>query len=112
MYTGRRGGRIFESNFHWGESRTKDTKRKSDPKGHKVMPLDDFHVYAVEWNEKGVKIYYDNMLVRVYTNPEMIRYYQNPKHIIIGIGVEPQYIDQSGKFPVHEVDYVRAYKKI
>ncbi|CAG7581758.1 MAG: Endo-1,3-1,4-beta-glycanase ExsH [uncultured marine phage] len=111
MYTSRRGNKIFESNFHWSTKREKDAERKSDVKGHKIINNTDYHLYAVDWSEKGFKIYYDNILVRVFRNPETIAYFQNKMHIIIGNGVEPERKDQSEKFPVHEVDYVRAYKK-
>lgn len=111
MYTSRRGSKVFESNFHWSESIDKNAKRKSKVMGHKIPSNNDYHTYAVEWDENGFKIYFDNLLIRRHTNPETIKYFQNPMHIIIGMGVEPQCKGQMSDFPTHEVDYVRAYKK-
>ena len=111
MYTDRRGMKVFESNFHWSTKREKDAERKHDVVKHDVAKLSDYHLYAVDWSEKGFKIYYDNLLIRVFTNPETIKYFQNKMHIIIGVGVEPQNVGQNEEFSVHEVDYVRAYKK-
>lgn len=110
-YTSRRGLNIFESNFHWSEKREKDAKKHMKMERHKVKSLNDYHLYAVDWSEKGFKIYYDNLLVRVFTNPETIAYFQNPMHIIICNASEPERLGQSEDYPIHEVDYVRAYKK-
>ena len=76
------GGLVnFESNFHWGTSENKKMKAM----GHNVNNIStDFHTYAVEWNEKGFKIYYDNILIRVFSNPKAIKDFKHPMHIIIG----------------------------
>jgi len=108
MYTSRRGNKIFESNIHW-EGKSGD--HKSDAKKHKSNSVSDYHLYAVDWSEKGFKVYYDNILVRVLSNPEAIEHFKYPMHIIISVGPEPQRVGQSEDFPTHEVDYVRAYKK-
>jgi hypothetical protein len=112
IYTGKKNGlNNFESNFHWNPSYEKRMKVK----GHKVLDVSkNFHIYAVEWNEKGFKIYYNNLLVRVFSDPKAIKFFEHPMHIIINNGVD----SRSGRglenvnFPTyHEVDYVRAYKK-
>jgi beta-glucanase (GH16 family) len=112
IYTGKKNGlNNFESNFHWNPS----YKKRMKVKGHKVLDVSkNFHVYAVEWDEKGFKIYYNNLLVRVFSNPKAIKFFEHPMHIIINNGVdsrEDRKLNES-KFPTyHEVDYVRAYKK-
>ncbi len=113
MYTSRRGNKIFESNIHWAKQKSEGghEPKKDDAKKHKVNKISDYHLYAVEWSEKGFKIYYDNLLIRVFSNPETIKCFKSPMHIIISIGPEPQRVGQSENFPTHEVDYVRAYKK-
>ena len=84
-----------------------------NPKGHRVYDVsEDFHIYAVEWNEKGFKIYYDGVLVRVYRNPKAIAFFEYPMHIIIGSGIHMDQGPENATYPnYHEVDYVRAYKK-
>lgn len=112
IYTGKKNGlNNFESNFHWNPS----YKKRMKVKGHKVLDVSkNFHVYAVEWDEKGFKIYYNNLLVRVFSNPKAINFFEHPMHIIINNGVdsrEGRKLNES-KFPTyHEVDYVRVYKK-
>ena len=74
----------------------------------------DFHLYACEWSEKSIKIYYDNLLVRVFYNKEALSYFDHPMFIIIGQGIDegPGRGLDVANFPnYHEVDYVRAYKK-
>lgn len=113
MYTGRpvKGLVSFESNFHWGTPKNKKMKVM----GHNVQNISkEFHTYAVEWNEKGFKIYYDNILIRVFSNPRAINEFKYPMHIIIGNqidSIKERKLDEA-KFPTyHEIDYVRAYKK-
>lgn len=112
IYTGKKGGiKSFESNFHWLPSENKKMKVKS----HKVLNVsEDFHVYAVDWSEKGFKIYYDNLLVRVFSNPEAIKFFEHPMHIIVNNGIDTGEDRglECANFPTyHEVDYIRAYKK-
>jgi beta-glucanase (GH16 family) len=112
IYTGKKNGlNNFESNFHWNPS----YKKRMKVKGHKVLDVSkNFHVYAVEWDEKGFKIYYNNLLVRTFSNPKAINFFEHPMHIIINNSVdsrEDRKLNES-KFPTyHEVDYVRVYKK-
>lgn len=113
IYTGKKNGlKDFESNFHWNPAENKKMKVK----GHKVLDVSkDFHLYAVEWNEKQFKIYYDNILVRVFSNPQTLKFFEYPMHIIINNGIDTGKGRrlEDVKFPTyHEVDYVRAYKKI
>jgi len=114
IYTGKKNGKgisQFSSNFHWIPQPNKKSKARS----HRVKDTSKgFHLYAVEWNEKGFKIYYDNLLVRVFSNPETIKEFKHPMHIIInnGIDVRPSNGVKGAEFPTyHEVDYIRAYKK-
>lgn len=115
IYTGKKNGKgikQFNSNFHWS-SNTENNKSKV--KSHKILnTAENFHTYAVDWNEKGFKIYYDNLLVRIYSNPEAIREFKYPMHIILnnGIDVRPENGIDKVNFPTyHKVDYIRAYKR-
>lgn len=113
-YTGRRSG--FSSNVHWRTvpgSRDNELNRDKAVR-HRVPDVSDrFHTYAVEWDETGFKFYYDNLLIRVFSDPEAIRYFEHPMHIIINNGVDhPENGADDAEYPtVHEVDYVRAYKR-
>lgn len=110
IYTGKKKGeKIFESNFHW----IKGKDNKSKMKKHRVLNVSEgFNTYAVEWNEKGFKIFYNNLLVRVYTNPKVINFFEFPMHIIINNGVDVDNKANESNYPTyHDVDYVRAYKK-
>lgn len=115
IYTGKkRGMTAFESNFHWRDNPDDETgEKKMDPKRHGVLDVsEDFHTYAWEWQEKKMKIYYDNMLVRVCTNPKVIAQFRTPMHIIIGNGIHVDQNPEEATYPTyHEVDYVRVYKK-
>lgn len=111
IYTGKKKGMIrFESNFHWMPSDSKKMRVKK----HRVSNVsEEFHLYAVDWSEKGFKIYYDNMLVRRFSNPEAIQFFEHPMHIIVGTGpdLRGNRIDKANFPNYHEVDYVRVYKK-
>lgn len=112
-YTGKpvKGLVNFESNFHWGTSENKNMKVM----GHNVSNISkSFHTYAVEWNEKGFKIYYDNILIRVFSNPKATEEFKHPMHIIIGNQIdagEDRKLDEATFPTYHEIDYIRAYKK-
>lgn len=114
IYTGKKNGKgikMFNSNFHW----FKNGKDVSNAKTHKVLDTsEDFNIYAVEWNSKGFKIYYNNILVRVFNNPKVANFFSFPMHIIInnGLDVREEHGIKNAKFPTyHDVDYIRAYKK-
>lgn len=113
IYTGRKKGLTsFSSNFHWKKKSTdEDNKMKS--KQHFVLDVSkDYHIYAVEWNEKYFKIFYDNLLIRKYSNPQALKYFKYPMHIIIGTGIHMEQGAENAIYPTtHEVEYVRAYKK-
>ncbi len=89
--------------------------RKMEFKAYKVRyPSDGFHIYAVEWNEKEIKWYFNNELVR--TSSTGIETFKFPMHIIINIAMEdPSRAStkmNEAVFPNFlEVDYVRAYKR-
>lgn len=112
-YTGkkRNGLMKFDSNFHWLES----NKKKMKVSNHNVCNISNcFHIYAVEWNQKYFKIYYDNLLIRVFSNPKALEFFKYPMHIIIGNQIDPT--EGRGledvNFPTyHEIDYIRVYKK-
>lgn len=115
IYTGRKNGlKSFSSNFHWRKEKGDRTGKKiMRPRKHVVLDVsENFHTYALEWNKKHFKIYYDNVLVRIYSNPETLRFLEYKMHIIIGNGIHTEQNPEGAIYPTkHEVDYVRVYKK-
>ena len=114
IYTGKeknKGFKSFNSNFHWLPQPNKKDKVKT----HSTLNnANEFHTYAVEWDPKYFKIYYNNLLVRPYTNPETLKEFKYPMHIIINNGIDVGVGRNADKavFPTyHEVDYIRAYKR-
>lgn len=114
IYTGKKrnkGFKSFNSNFHW----LPEPNKKSKAKTHSTLNnANEFQTYAVEWDPKYFKIYYNNLLVRQFTNPETLKEFKHPMHIIInnGIDVRPDRNVNKAEFPsYHEVDYIRAYKR-
>jgi hypothetical protein len=54
----------FGSTLHWGPSGNQDAFMRATKDFHHEKYLsDDFHVYAVEWNEGGVQTFIDGDLV-------------------------------------------------
>jgi beta-glucanase (GH16 family) len=80
---------------------------------------DDFHVYAAEWNEQGVKFYIDDHLYAMQTPaalPKGKRWaYDHPFFLILNVavgGAWPGSPDATTQFPQQMlVDYVRVYKE-
>lgn len=110
IYTGKKGGLFhFESNFHWLPTEN----RKMKVGKHRVLNVSEgFHTYAVEWDENGFKIFYNNLLVRVFSNPKAIEFFSHPMHIIIGVVPHINHGIEDANFPnYHEIDYVRAYER-
>ncbi len=77
---------------------------------------DDFHVFALEWDQKQVSIYCDS--IKYYTidiSPAGLKAFQSNFFVILNLAVGgnwPGSPDASTVFPQKmEVDYVRIYKK-
>lgn len=97
----------FTTTIHWGH----DSIGNRNCRGGCIPTpkLDeDFHIYGCEWNEKVIKVYFDNILVRVTPTPPDYIY---PMQIILNNCADK--LDKIGDatFPNYfEVDYVRVYK--
>ncbi len=97
----------FTTTIHWGYD--SDNTRTCRGGWIPTPKLDkDFHVYACEWSEKTIKIYFDNILVRVTPTPPDFVY---PMQIIINSAIDKVTDIKNTTFPNYfEIDYVRAYK--
>ena len=81
---------------------------------------DDFHVYSIEWDEKGIRYYVDNQIFYNKTYKELNITDDNnpflkPMYLILNCAVGgnlPKNPDYSSIFPqTFEIDYVRYFKK-
>lgn len=97
----------FTTTIHWGH----DSLGNRNCRGGWVPTpkLDeDFHIYGCEWNEKVIKVYFDNILVRVTPTPPD---YIFPMQIILNNCADKLDKMNDATFPNYfEVDYVRVYK--
>lgn len=99
----------------------KDTaQHKHASRGAKVKrePVDDkFHLYAIEWNEKQIDIYYDEKKYHTFLNDlsgsGKSSAFRKPFYLLINfaMGAEwPGPIDDAVLPQCFEVDYVRIYE--
>ncbi len=80
---------------------------------------DDFHVYALEWEENVVRFYFDGVNYETRTPADVpsgdVWVYDHPFFIILNVAVGgywPGDPDGTTQFPqTMEVDYVRVYSK-
>jgi beta-glucanase (GH16 family) len=78
---------------------------------------DDFHVYAIEWDQDGVRWYFDDQLYFTITPQDVPGHwvFDHPFFIVLNLAVGgswPGYPDSSTNFPQDLlVDYVRVYQR-
>lgn len=78
---------------------------------------DDFHLFAVEWEERQIRWYVDNGLYHFLTAEDVPGkwVFDYPFFILLNVAVGghwPGYPDETTQFPQHMyVDYVRVYSK-
>ncbi len=80
---------------------------------------DNFHVYAIEWEEDEIRWYFDDVLYSTLTAADLAPYpwrFDRDFHLILNAAVGgffPGYPDASTVFPqVLEVDYIRVYQDV
>jgi beta-glucanase (GH16 family) len=112
-FTGSRPYQFQANNYYWNARRQKiinDGKRvwPTYPNGKSMDVTETFHVYGLEWTEKSIRFYFDNVLVReVKKNIP-----KNPMVLILGMGLYPNENPPESALPAHfSVDYVRIFKK-
>jgi len=111
-YYGSKSMKSFESCLHWGVDKTKSRGRSCWR--HRLFDLtEDFHVYACEWTPEYIKMYFDGICVRTFKDPKVLKWFNQPLMVILGNGVDDSKGFEDARFPnVHEVDYVKVYKKL
>ena len=78
---------------------------------------DDFHVFAIEWDQNGIRWYFDNQLYFTITPKDVPGpwVFDHPFFILLNLAVGgnwPGYPDLSAIFPQDLlVDYVRVYQR-
>ncbi len=79
---------------------------------------DKFHVYSLDWTEKNLKMFFDNMLVGVYPKlkgqPDYWPF-DKPQYLLLNLAIGGAWGGQKGIddsiFPArYEIDFVRYYK--
>lgn len=108
---GSRNKKHFDSTMHWGVD---GENKKMDCWTHK-LDLDltqDFHVYACEWSPEFIKIYFDGILVRTLKDKKTLQWFNQDMWVIINNGIDENELDQANLPNIHEIDYVKVYKKI
>lgn len=78
-----------------------------------------FHIWRMDWNKKGIRLYVDNLLMNKVpldslVNPNGINPFMQPQYILLDLAVGGDNGgDPSGtRFPrKFEIDYVRVYQK-
>ncbi|MDP5275994.1 carbohydrate binding domain-containing protein [Chengkuizengella axinellae] len=84
---------------------------------------DDFHVYAVEWDEDEIEFYVDDVLYHIVNKDEVVYnfgeeewVYDLPQYLILNLAVGGSFSgepDESTEFPSEmKVDYVRVYEDV
>lgn len=111
------------STLHYG-SPWPNNQHDGDTYDHSQNLSDDFHVYAVEWEENELRFYFDNVLIKKETkNPNTLNpaSSDNPWpwstkfYFILNLAVgggftgNPSAADVQLTKPTFEVDYVRVY---
>lgn len=104
----------FSSTFHWGVEKTES--RRMSGWTHKLFDLtQDFHIYGCEWTPKHIKIYFDGVCVRTFKCKKALEWFNRPQdvmYVVINGGIEESKFDEATFPNIHEIDYVKAYKKI
>ncbi len=112
---------LVQSAFHWGENGTQTLK--SEAYTHLIAPadyFDQYHTYAIEWNEGGVKVFVNDTLFATFDSdvanyPDgQVNPFRKPQYLILNtaIGGErtwPENANPSEYPSEFAVDYVRYY---
>lgn len=80
---------------------------------------DDFHIYAIEWEENTIRWYLDDVLYGTLSEPDLAPYpwrFNRDFYLLLNCAVGgyfPGYPDATTIFPqLMEVDYVRVYQDV
>lgn len=104
------------SNLHWFVGSEGYTGR-ADTQGvnYRVNDRTQWHVYGMEWDEKGAKFYVDNHVYQEYSFNDTMEEFTKKQFIIfnlaLGGSLPGQDIDETVTSSTMEVDWVKVYQK-
>ncbi len=112
---------LVQTAFHWGKDGSQTLE--SEHYSHQIAPedyFDQYHTYAIEWNEGGVKVFVDDVLFGTFDSdvanyPDgQVNPFRKPQYLILNtaIGGESTWPENANpsEYPSEfAVDYVRYY---
>ena len=110
--------KISTCNLHWGENR--DVHQELGGIRHTLQDgvlADAYHIFAVEWDEDRIKIFFDDELMTdiPLDDPTMLDSFHQKHWIIMNVAMctfEPDIANETTPLPQSMyVDYVRVYKR-
>ena len=111
---------IVHANCHFADPSVKTrTEHKSSGTGHTIVsePWNDFHIYAIEWDEKQITFFADGLQYSVLniddagTGPD--NPFRQPQYLLLNFALGGSWggeIDDSMLPQKYEIDYVRVYE--
>ncbi|ATC95425.1 family 16 glycosylhydrolase [Pseudoalteromonas tunicata] len=111
--TGKERNHHSNAHVYYGDPALEDdTNRISDPKTYvnDTALADDYHVYAVDWDELEIRWYFDNQLIRRKKNI----HWHTPMQITIDTETFPSWLGmpRSSNLPAEfKVDYLRVWQR-
>ena len=110
------GNKRTTCNLHWGKDR--DNHKESFASyflpGQQIL-ADDYHIYAIEWDENEIRWYFDDVEIQKVNinDPTMMNAFHKPHWLIIGVHLRSGYapaVNETTPLPQKMyVDYVRYY---
>ena len=112
-----RDNKKIHATLHWGADRDHHTESHSVYYLTEGAAADDYHIYAVEWDEEKIVWFVDDIAYKTVAldDPTMLGAFHQKHWIIMGIGMadyKPYHPGEITPLPQSMyVDYVRVYKK-
>ena len=110
---------VVHGTLHWGKSWRPEEKKASGTAFKTSRPVDDFHVYAVEWFADRLDFYFDDTKFHTVTADEVIKSsgenpFSKPQYLILNLALGGDWgkeIDDANLPQKFYVDYVRVYQQ-
>lgn len=101
----------IQANFHYPNQQTGlPTQKPGTTKVEK--PWEDFHIYAMEWDENVIKISYDGRVFHTFNTKLASGTFNKPNYLILNFALGGDMggeIDDSNLPQEYQIDYVRVY---
>lgn len=103
--------------IHYADSTAARAHKQSGGNIKTLQPYNDFHVYAAEWNSKGINIFFDDSLYHHF-NINVAAYkgdnaFKKPFYLLLNLALGGDWgktIDDGNLPQEYIVDYVRVYE--